>query len=145
LLGTGVLDSLNLVRLVAHIEEQFGLELPVNEVGLESFRSVAALAELVLRRGMPAAHVSGDSGGREALAAEIKRLLETMLSIRVEDTGTDLFRAGYLDSMSLVQLILELEGHFDLALPIQDLDIVEFHSIASMTDLIERRKRMTAV
>ena len=50
LLAAGLLDSLALVRLISYIEERFGLELPINEVGLESFRSASSIAELIHRR-----------------------------------------------------------------------------------------------
>jgi acyl carrier protein len=50
LLATGLLDSLTIVRLIAYLEERFGLELPISDEGLESFRSASSIAELVQRR-----------------------------------------------------------------------------------------------
>jgi acyl carrier protein len=147
LLAAGLLDSLNLVRLVSQIEERFDLELPIGDVDLESFRSVSAIAEMVERRRTVAEPVQGGSavsGAEPQFAAEIRTLLEEKLSIRVDDMATDLFQSGHLDSMSLVQLILELESHFGLTLPMEDLELAAFRSVISIADLIERRKRVGA-
>jgi acyl carrier protein len=43
LLNSGILNSLAILQLVAHIEEQMGLEVPVEDVVYENFQSVAAL------------------------------------------------------------------------------------------------------
>ena len=74
------------------------------------------------------------------LAAEIQVLCQEKLSIRVRSTDQDLFDSGLLDSLSLVQLILELEHHFDIQLPLDELDIPSMSSIDSIATLIERRK-----
>jgi acyl carrier protein len=146
LLTTGILDSLNLVRLISRIEEAFAMELPINEVGLESLRSVESIARLVeQRRSMAGTAAKGPAIlERSGVPDQIRSLLEEKLSIRVEDVEADLFQGGFLDSMSLVQLILELESHFGLDLPIQDLDIAVFGSVAQMASLIEQRKQAGA-
>jgi acyl carrier protein len=43
LLNSGILNSLAILQLVAHIEEQLGVEVPVEDVVYENFQSVAAL------------------------------------------------------------------------------------------------------
>jgi acyl carrier protein len=50
LLETGVLDSINLVRLIQFMEEQFGISIPDGDFGPDLFQSPAALAEYVERR-----------------------------------------------------------------------------------------------
>ena len=47
LLETGALDSMALVRLLIHLESQFGLNLPLGSLGIDPFRSVITIAELV--------------------------------------------------------------------------------------------------
>ena len=42
--------------------------------------------------------------------------------MRVESDEVDMFRAGILDSMGLVQFILALEEHFKLRLPLEEID-----------------------
>jgi acyl carrier protein len=146
LLTAGLLDSLNLVRLISYIEEKFGLQLPISDVGLDSFRSVASIAELVQRRRALAdpGEEMGVPSEPTGLVHEIRVLLEDKLSFCVDDIETDLFQTGYLDSMSLVQLILELETHFCLTIPIQDLDLAALRSVASIAELIDRRQRADA-
>jgi acyl carrier protein len=43
LLGSGVIDSLGILQLVAFVEDQFGIQIPDEDVVLENFQSVAAL------------------------------------------------------------------------------------------------------
>jgi acyl carrier protein len=49
LLEAGVLDSINLVRLVQFLEERFGLTIPDADLGPELFESPAAVAAYVER------------------------------------------------------------------------------------------------
>jgi acyl carrier protein len=46
-IDTGLLDSLALVELLAAIEEEFGIELPLDGLEVESFRSVDTIAAYV--------------------------------------------------------------------------------------------------
>jgi acyl carrier protein len=43
LLGTGVLDSLAILQVVAFIDEQFGYQVPDEDVVFENFQSINAL------------------------------------------------------------------------------------------------------
>ena len=55
LLEAGVLDSINLVRLVQFLEERFKLSIPDADMGAELFESPATVAAYVQRRvGQPA-------------------------------------------------------------------------------------------
>jgi methoxymalonate biosynthesis acyl carrier protein len=47
LLATGVLDSLTLIELLVHMEEHFGMRIPLDEIQIEDVRSVQSLARLV--------------------------------------------------------------------------------------------------
>jgi acyl carrier protein len=143
LFAAGILDSLNLVRLISQVEKTFGVELPMSEVGLDSFRSLTAIGELIERRRALACG-PGPSPDGTGCEQEIQVLLREKLSIVVDDVNLDLFQAGCLDSMLLVQLVLELETHFELVLPMQDLDIASFRTVASISKLIERRNRARA-
>ena len=49
LLEAGVLDSINLVRLVQFLEERFALKIPDEDLGPELFESPAAVAAYVQR------------------------------------------------------------------------------------------------
>jgi acyl carrier protein len=47
LIDGGLLDSLALVSLIAEIEADFGIELPLDDFDVERFRSVRRIAEFV--------------------------------------------------------------------------------------------------
>jgi len=51
LLESGLLDSLRLVELLLHLEEEFALRVPLDEVELDDLRTLRRLAALVARRG----------------------------------------------------------------------------------------------
>lgn len=50
LLEAGVLDSINLVRLVQFLEERFGISIPEGDLGEELFQSPATVSAYVERR-----------------------------------------------------------------------------------------------
>jgi acyl carrier protein len=50
LVGTGLLDSLALVELLAQLEETFGVSISAGDLELEDFRSIASIAAFVTRR-----------------------------------------------------------------------------------------------
>lgn len=78
------------------------------------------------------------------IAQEIEALCLKKLSIHIPARDQDLFETGVLDSLSLVQLILELEQHFQIELPMGELDISALRSIDEMARLIDRRKAPAA-
>jgi D-alanine--poly(phosphoribitol) ligase subunit 2 len=47
MVDSGLLDSLAVVSLIAGIEEEFELELPLEELDVEQFRSVDSIAQLL--------------------------------------------------------------------------------------------------
>jgi len=50
LVGTGLLDSLALVELLAQLEETFGVTISIDDLELENFRSIASIARFVDQR-----------------------------------------------------------------------------------------------
>jgi acyl carrier protein len=48
---TGLIDSLALVELLAAIEQEFELQLPLDELDVDSFRTVETIAEFVVNSG----------------------------------------------------------------------------------------------
>jgi acyl carrier protein len=47
LLESGLLDSLGLVDLLAHMERQFGISLDIEDFEIDDFRSVTTIASLL--------------------------------------------------------------------------------------------------
>jgi D-alanine--poly(phosphoribitol) ligase subunit 2 len=76
---------------------------------------------------------------REALVGDIRSVLREHLSVVVELPDADLLESGLVDSIGLVELILQLEDRFGVSLPMDELEIDDFRSINTMADLITRR------
>jgi 2-hydroxymuconate-semialdehyde hydrolase len=47
LLGSGILDSLSIVALLAFVEERFGVSVPDGEIAVEQLRDLRTLADWV--------------------------------------------------------------------------------------------------
>jgi acyl carrier protein len=52
LIDSGLLDSLALVTLIAEIEHEFKLELPLEDLDVDQFRSVERILELLVASGV---------------------------------------------------------------------------------------------
>ena len=52
LVGTGLLDSMALVELLAQLDETFGVSISTDDLELENFRSIASIASFVTQRTM---------------------------------------------------------------------------------------------
>lgn len=48
LIESGVLDSRTLAELLVHLERQFGIEISVDNLDIENFRTIASTMEFVL-------------------------------------------------------------------------------------------------
>ncbi len=49
LIEMGIIDSLALVDLLLRIEEEFGVRIPLEELEIDDLRSVARLAQVIVR------------------------------------------------------------------------------------------------
>ena len=58
--------------------------------------------------------------------------------ILVASPDIDLLESGLVDSIGLVELILELEQRFSVSLPMENLEIDDFRSVYRIADLIVR-------
>ena len=47
LIDSGILDSLALVELLFALEREFGVTIPLEELDIDTFRSVSSIADLV--------------------------------------------------------------------------------------------------
>jgi methoxymalonate biosynthesis acyl carrier protein len=57
LFGDGILDSLAFVALLGHLEQQFDMKCPVDDLQIENFRTIARIAEFV--SGRAGSHCAG--------------------------------------------------------------------------------------
>jgi acyl carrier protein len=54
LFGSGVLDSLSFILLLSALEVEFGIQIPVDGIEIERFRTVERIAEVVEELRFPA-------------------------------------------------------------------------------------------
>jgi len=47
LLGTGMLDSLALVDLLMHLEQEFNIQISLDSLEIDTFRSIESIAEFI--------------------------------------------------------------------------------------------------
>jgi acyl carrier protein len=67
--------------------------------------------------------------GDISLQDRITRLFATALNLEVPSPDTDLFDTGALDSLALVELLLQLEQEFGVTTAVEDLEVQNFSSI----------------
>ncbi|HEX9397072.1 MAG TPA: acyl carrier protein [Burkholderiales bacterium] len=59
LLASGLLDSMRLVELLLHIEQDFAVRVPIDGVELDDLRTLRGLAKLIATRRNETRHGSG--------------------------------------------------------------------------------------
>jgi D-alanine--poly(phosphoribitol) ligase subunit 2 len=74
----------------------------------------------------------------ERLVGDIRAVLRDHLTVMVDSSDVDLLETGLIDSIGLVELILQLEDRFGVSLPMDVLEIDDFRSINRIADLITR-------
>lgn len=74
--------------------------------------------------------------GDTLLHDRITRLFATALNLDVPSADTDLFETGALDSLALVELLLQLEQQFGVTTSVEDLDVQNFSSIRSIAAFV---------
>ena len=70
-----------------------------------------------------------------ALQTRIASLLYNRLNVEVSSVHADLIESGLLDSLKIVELLMELECHFSVRVPFEALELESFRSVASIARL----------
>jgi acyl carrier protein len=71
----------------------------------------------------------------------LTKIFAEKLLVEVESPETDLLDTGILDSMSFVELLLNLELEFGFRVEMETLDMENFRSIARIAELVESARR----
>lgn len=79
---------------------------------------------------------------REGLVSGIGSVLRDHLNVLVDSPDADLLETGLVDSIGLVELILQLEDRFGMDLPMESLEIDDLRSINTIADLVTRLSSM---
>jgi acyl carrier protein len=70
---------------------------------------------------------------------ELNALFAEALQIEVPGPHTDLIDSGLLDSLQLVQLLLQIEERMGARIPLEEVDLDDLRSIGRLAGLIEER------
>jgi acyl carrier protein len=70
----------------------------------------------------------------------IARILRDHLSIDVESPESDLLATGLLDSLGVVDLLIQIETELGVAIPMHNLDFADIRSVRSIAAMVVRRK-----
>jgi methoxymalonate biosynthesis acyl carrier protein len=76
---------------------------------------------------------------RTSLEQNISDIFEQKLHLKVPSADIDLFESGSLDSLSFVELLLQVELEYGIRIPLQDLDLAHFRSIGRIAGFIRER------
>jgi len=71
-----------------------------------------------------------------ALLARITRLFEDRLQVVVPSADTDLFETGALDSLSFVDLLLEIEREFGLRVSLDRVELGAFQTLSRIAAFV---------
>jgi D-alanine--poly(phosphoribitol) ligase subunit 2 len=72
------------------------------------------------------------------LISGIYAALRDRLMVIVPSADVDLFETGLVDSIGLVELIIELEDRFGISLPMDNLEIADLRTVRRIAELILR-------
>ena len=70
---------------------------------------------------------------------EVQTIFSTTLLRDVTSPSVDLLESGVLDSMSFVELLLNLEQHFGMSFDVMNLELENFRSIETIAALVSDR------
>ena len=70
------------------------------------------------------------------LIAQLNTLFLEQLSIEVPDPDTDLIETGMLDSMKLVELLVQIEQQFGLRIELEQIEIDDLRTVTGIARMI---------
>ena len=79
-----------------------------------------------------------------SLETELATLFANELHVTVPSPDTDLLATGRLDSVGLVELLLQLERHFGVRVDIERLELDQLRSLAAIATFVAARLRRRA-
>jgi len=79
------------------------------------------------------------SASSPLLVQTIGKLIAEKLLVEVASPEDDLLGTGVLDSLTLIELLVSLEEHFGMRIPLDELQIEDVRSIQSIAHLVESK------
>jgi D-alanine--poly(phosphoribitol) ligase subunit 2 len=78
------------------------------------------------------------SDRRQRLQQQIAEIFAGRFETKLESDDMDLLESGIVDSVKIVELVLELEQRFGVSLPFEELEIEDFRTVPRLAERIER-------
>ena len=75
----------------------------------------------------------------ENVEDRIRLLLQGVIQRDVPNSDVDLIEEGLLDSLSLVELLFQIEQEFDVAVSLESLDLDDIRSVRGIGRLLSNR------
>ncbi|MGM0588454.1 MAG: phosphopantetheine-binding protein [Bacteroidota bacterium] len=69
---------------------------------------------------------------------QTRQIVCDTLLVEEIDPQLDLFEAGLMDSLALVNLIMNIEDSFDITVPVDQLHIDDYRTVYSISGLVKR-------
>jgi len=82
--------------------------------------------------------VATDNG---VLHARLRAFFSEKLSVEVSSVDADLVQTRILDSLALVELLTYIEKEFGTEISLDNIEIEDFHSIASIAEYVDAHSR----
>jgi methoxymalonate biosynthesis acyl carrier protein len=77
---------------------------------------------------------------RESVEHSLMVFLRNSLSIDLQSSEHNLWDAGIIDSLMVVDLVLYIEQAFNISTALEDLDIENFATVSRMADFVASRR-----
>jgi D-alanine--poly(phosphoribitol) ligase subunit 2 len=75
---------------------------------------------------------------QDQLQQQIIEIFSERFETRLESDDVDLLETGLVDSVKIVELVLELEQRFGVSLPFEELEIDDFRTVLRLAQRISR-------
>ncbi len=76
-----------------------------------------------------------------SLQTDLAAMFARDLHVDVPSPDTDLVGTGRLDSLGIVELLLQLESRFDVRVEMADLELDHFRSLTALSAFVAGRRR----
>jgi D-alanine--poly(phosphoribitol) ligase subunit 2 len=74
----------------------------------------------------------------EKLQLQIVEIFDQCFETKLPEEEIDLLETGLVDSVKIVELVLEVEQRFGVSLPFEDLEIDDFRTVKTLAECISR-------
>jgi D-alanine--poly(phosphoribitol) ligase subunit 2 len=72
----------------------------------------------------------------------VKHIFSEKLLLKVDSPESDLLDSGLLDSMGLIQLLLNIEQEFGVRVAMDELDVEDFRSMAKIAEFVDDGRKL---